>query len=409
MKQALIFFAVFFFAWGPLSARTLIPDRDVKLAQKHFGQKLFSTILERKAGDTENVFISPPSAFFALSMLMEGSDTTTRRALLEGLQMDAEGYDHTLGVNLIHSMNRAYYKDLNGLSDVTLRLANAVWINETFPVKNAFVDALKHYYDAEAANVDFRNNTAKVVEDINSWAAKATNDRIRSVITEDKARRLVMLLANAIYFKGSWQTEFDRKKTTTESHYFTLSDGSQMDAQVMHSGEKMDYYESADGTQVGRLPFKGESMGFYIVLPPAGINAKKAIAERMNDTFWDGVFQEIRPWDVDLELPKFKFKTKETLNRDLKALGMSEIFFTPDFSRLSEAPTAVSFVNQDAFIQVDETGAEAAAVTTIGMIRTSVPVRKMFQLNRPFAIAIMDEVNKNFLFLGLIENPAWEN
>lgn len=381
-------------------------------AQNQFGYKLFSDVLTETAEKTNNIFISPPSAFFALSMLLAGSATTTLDAMLRGLQLDPEQYASR--VDELHAANLAYRQALvRQPADVlTLNLANALWADVNFPIRRSYANTLRHYYDARTTNMDFMSETSALVLDINTWAAKSTQNRITEVIDESTARRLNMLLANAIYFKGTWQVEFDPERTVTESGYFTMSDETLMNADVMHK-DKVDYYEDlASGVQVARFPFKGETSSFYVILPPAGTNAKEWVAEHATDDhFWNGVDEKMWFQRVDVELPKFKFKVAKILNSSLQRLGMGEIFTNrADFSLLSDVHSSISFVKQDAFVQVDEKGAEAAVITTIGSRTTSFPPPSypLFRVNRPFGIAIRDDQEGVFLFYGLIEKPVWE-
>ena len=296
-------------------------QRDVLAAQNQFGYKLFGTILKEKADDVENVFISPPSAFFMLSMVLEGAAGTTRRALLKGLQLDAQAH-----LEDIHSANHAYHRSLVQSDALILSLSNALWADVRFPLKKGFVDTVERYYSAKTANADFKENPSGTATDINNWAAEATNDLIPSIINEKTVRNLDMLIANAIYFKGTWQVAFDSKRTTDESNYFTMSNGTRMDSKVMRSDE-VDYYTDLRGLQVARLPFKGETSSFYVILPPASSNAKKWVATHVvDDKFWNAVFKGMQRHKVNFEFPKFKFETSAELNDSLKTLGMGEIF-----------------------------------------------------------------------------------
>ena len=401
----------FFTTFADTNADT---NEDVLKAQNEFGHRLLRDILEKEQNQ-KNVFISPPSAFLALSMLLEGAESTTRQSILTGLNLNN---GKTFTNQDIHLANQDYMNALlqgAGSDAQTLILANGIFVETSFPLRKTYIDALDSYYDVWATNVEFSQNPEEAADIINAWAARSTRDRIDQVITADAARDLVLLLANAIYFKGTWENKFDSDDTRSIVDYFTMSDGTKVEAQVMSRLDDMKYYKNSEtGTQALHLPFEGERTSFYIVLPPVvdgEVNSKEWVAQNaMNDDFWRLIDNESTFSEVDLELPKFKFKTKRELNDNLTQLGMGEIFSpNADFSRLSAKQTYVSFVNQDAFIQVDEEGAEAAAVTTIGITPTSMPMSIPFYVNRPFLMAIRDKVKGTFLFYGFVERPVWED
>ena len=389
--------------------------------QNEFGHHLFSEILLEKAKDTENVFISPPSAYLALAMLLEGAEGTTREVLLDGLKWGGINRDSNMYRHYVQAISEAhqhFLKTMQGMNSdaLTLTLANSLWSELTLPVQSTYVEALKNYYDAQVTNVDFDNDPGNAASMINSWAATSTNNRIPVIISEDMIKRnqLKMLLASAIYFKGTWDREFDKDATVTIDDYFTKTDGTKVAADVMHDRSGMSYYHDAQTeAQVLELPFEGGTSSFYIALPPFDANAKEWVAQNaMDENFWNNVDDMSFEEDVILELPKFKFQTAKTLNDNLVQLGMGEIFNGADFSGISDENLVVSYVKQDAFVQVDEEGAEAAAITSIGIRIESVSIvpRRVihFQVNRPFLMAIRDKETGTFLFYGLIEDPVWE-
>ena len=391
---------------------------NLSTAQVQFGHNLFAQILKQNENTEKNIFVSTPSVFYALSMTIAGADKTTRSQLLKGLQLDTvfheyTGDNSTLNLNLLHLANKKSLNALEKTEGITLNLANAIWVDELFPLKKDFPKLLKDFYNAKASNVSFKTSPAQAAKFINNWAKQATQERILEVINEQSARELSMLLANAIYFKGNWHTKFKAKKTISKKDFFVLSNGNKMDAQVMRAIRHIDYYTHPGGGEVIRLPFKGKVANFYIILPPKGANAKSWVAQNASNTrFWSAVLSGINNnREVSLELPKFKFATSEMLKNVLLALGIKDMFSQKraNFSQLSKEKSWVSFVKQDAFLQVDETGAEAAAITTVGFGRESVsPAPIQFHVNRPFAIAIRHEEQGVFLFQGLVEQPVWQ-
>ena len=264
-------------------------SEDVLKAQNEFGHRLLKDILEKEQNQ-KNVFISPPSAFLALSMLLEGAESTTRQSILTGLNLNN---GKTFTNQDIHLANQDYMNALlqgAGSDAQTLILANGIFVETSFPLRKTYIDALDSYYDVWATNVEFSQNPGEAADIINAWAARSTRDRIDEVITADAANDLVLLLANAIYFKGTWEDKFDSGKTRSIVDYFTMSDGTKVEAQVMGRLDYMKYYKNSEtGTQALQLPFKGGRTSFYIVLPPVDgeVNPKEWVAQNaLNDDFW---------------------------------------------------------------------------------------------------------------------------
>ena len=172
---------------------------------------IFSKKYLKGSGTNENIMISPLSISYALSMTLNGADGETRDAMLEALRIN--------GIT-IDAFNNSY-KDLTKAllsvdKRVLMSIANSVWTENDFTVKQAFIDILTNYYNAESKSFDI--NDASAPDKINAWIEDKTNGLIKDMI-EDLQDNTVMLLINAIYFKGKWKSQFDESKTIDMPFY----------------------------------------------------------------------------------------------------------------------------------------------------------------------------------------------
>lgn len=369
--------------------------------QRLFAHRLVGQAMQ-ESKPNENIFLSPLSANIALSMLLEGAQGSTKEIMLTSL-----GLSPNFSVSHLHKLQQSYIRTLQQITDGSkISINNALWVDSAFPLKSQFSENLAKYYNAQVANLDFKNNAQKAANLINQWAYTSTMGKIPEITSADIVQQLEMLLANATYFKGMWQYEFAKEKTY-DWDFQTEQGVSKIP--MMRRKIHTKYLQKA--FQAIRLPYKGDTLAMYVILPPQNLNssAREWATQKVLDLeFWDNLDSQMIEKEVELSFPKFRLKDSKILNKTLSALGFSDLFTTPNLSGLSSANTRVGFVKQDTFIQVDEEGTEAAAVTSIGIERTSVgPLTLRMTVDRPFFFAIRDDKTKNFLFMGYIANPSW--
>lgn len=352
----------------------------------------------------ENIILSPLSASMLIGMLMNGADGETLEQIQEML-----GFDDEASIEEINAYYRQLIDVLPALDQyTTVRLANGIWVAERFPVFAEYIEACKKSFDAEAKNVPAFTDQ-KVIDDINHFAAQHTNNLIKEIIDPGMVDdNTVMALVNALYFKAKWQDKF--KKELTKPQKFTTLAGDEIQTNMLHRTAEMIYGED-DDYQLLELPYKGGKYCADIILPAEGIDIRRWVqdldAERWQEML-DGTF---RP-EVELALPKFALKYDRLLNADLQALGMEDAFGgRANFSHLSDQPTYVDLIKQYCFMQFDEEGTEAAAVT-IG-IKNDAAVfepmnRRKFVAERPFMLVIRERDYGTILFTAIIGHPAWE-
>jgi len=361
-----------------------------------FSFSLFKA-LEGFSTDEENLFISPLSASFALGMTYNGAASDTKTEIQSalgwlGLEDDV--------INGGHSCLIDYLEELD--EQVILQIANSIWYREGFDVLQDFLDTNALYYDGEIVEADFSDPAT--LDAINDWCAEKTNDKILEVLDQIPGGA-VMYLINAIYFKGDWKFEFDPEETEEKSFYGL--DGSSSTVQMMKQQAEFNYLEG-DNFQVIDLPYGDEKYTMTVFLP----NVQEF--ENFQDDFtyanykqWTAAMEE---QELVLDLPRFKVEYKTLLNDPLKELGMNRAFGTDaDLSNLVEGGGPyISRVIHQTFLEVNEAGSEAAAVTVVEIIETTSingngPTH--FSVNRPFYLVIREVENNSILFVGKVMQP----
>lgn len=377
----------------PLPLSLTAADRAFVGQSNAFGVDLFA---RTAAGDPGNVMLSPLSAATALTMLLNGADGETFAQIRAVL-----GYPAALDIAAINASARSLRTQLLAADpDVQLALANAVFHAAAYPVHGAFLAALRADFDAPAQALDFRAPTT--LQAINGWASQNTNGRIPRVLDEIDPD-LVVILMNALYFKGEWSERFDAARTTPAA--FTLASGSTVQVPTMQATVPA-RLAHGNGYAALELPYGRRNFSMVVVLPEAPL---AEFVPALTAARWaeiSSALGDADEWAPTLvALPRFRFETDRTLNAPLQALGMTHAFDArADLSRMGPGRLEVSFVKQNTFVEVNEQGTEAAAVTTVGVVQTSLGPH--FFASRPFVFAIRERTSGALLFLGQVTNPA---
>ena len=378
----------------PVNTRELtVLEKTVMQSSNAFGFNLFQAIHAEKADS--NYFISPLSVSIALGMAYNGTATTTEEAMRNTLEY---------GNLTVEEINQSYKSIIELLMqldpEVIMEIANSMWYRLGFPVESSFIDANQTYFDAEIRELDFSLPSA--IDIINGWISDKTHGKIEEVITEIDPLT-VMFLINAIYFKASWTTEFDEDDTRDAP--FTRPDQSQVTCKMMRMETDLRYLETED-FQAVTLPYGNGRFRMTVFLPKEGKEVDD-VAEKMNDGNWAQWMGNLEETTVHLQMPRFKMEFMMKLNDILKAMGM-EIAFTgqADFSLIAKDwDLFISNVIHKTFVEVNEEGTEAAAVTVVEISLTSSNQSKTVLLNRPFLFVIHDD-QSNLLFMGQVVNPV---
>ena len=363
----------------------------------NFGLDLLKTVVSNE--DAPNIMISPASISIALGMAYNGAETTTRDAFEEVLNY--EGLTRKEVNEITKELISVLVTNVKGN---LLEIANSVWYDEGFPVEHDFIDLNSIYYDAEVREIDFR--TADAVKTINDWVSDKTHGKIDEIIQAiDPA--MMMILINAIYFNCVWEVEFDPKETDNAPFY---TESGQVLGQVdMMSLESTFNVAITDDFSAVELPYKNDKFNMYLFLPAESSSVDKLIAHLDGETWnsWIGKFSEFKEFTVNM--PKFKFEYARSMADDLKELGL-EVAFTDDadFSGISSIDLLISDVIHKTYIDVNEEGTEAAAVTAIVFETTSIGPPSFIRLDRPFLFAITENTSKSILFIGKVMEPSYD-
>ena len=378
------------------------PDSSVanRMLARPYEQFGFDVLRELRSKRPDgNVFISPTSIAVALAMTANGAHGTTRDAILRTLHSDAQSIEE------FNAANHALAEQIAKTTTVQLSMANALWLQQGLPVNPSFVQILETAYGAQAENLEFRNPAA--VQTINAWVAKHTNGRIEHIVDQIDPSTVVML-TNAIAFKGKWTLPFDPKET--QSHDFKTANGTVREVPMMkHSADYS--YANENGLEAIRLPYADGTLAMYVVLPQ-DTKRMQAFLQQLTPDEFAKLVSSLHPQKGTIELPRFTITYDATLNSVLTKLGMGIAFSgNANFDGIHNGPPPleISEVRHASFLRVDEEGTEAAAATSVGIralaARIGPPPFHMV-VDHPFFLAIRDERNGQLLFTGTIENPA---
>jgi len=364
-------------------------------SSNEFGIGLFTKVAET---ERDNLMLSPLSASTALTMLLNGCGGDTYSQLQETLRYPS-------GMTTAE-INEAYKSLVDQLlkadPKVKLALANAIFYRSGFIVKQPFLATMSKDYRATVEALNFASPAA--LNTINKWAGDNTNGKIPKVLDEIDANA-VMFIMNALYFKGSWSYRFD--KTGTMDRLFYPDGGSAVYVSTM-KGEVGAKVVSGNDYRAVEMPYGRSNFTMVVIVPTA------TLAE-FNSTFtnlvWNsitGAFDNTDEFEkLFVYMPKFKFSYEKYLNDQLKSMGMVDAFLAEkaDLSGISDQGIFVDFVKQNTFVEVDEEGTEAAAVTTIGIRDSFNPEPREFIVDKSFIFAIRERTTNTLLFIGQVVKP----
>ncbi len=362
-----------------------------------FALELYQSV-RREMG---NLFFSPFSVSSALAMTFAGARGNTAGQMAEALHLTAEG-------DRLHESFGSLNENLNtrgGSGTVELRVANALWGQEGEGFLKDFVDVGRKYYGAELAQVDFGGDPAGAADRINTWASDATRGRIPSLLEPGMLGKATMLvLTNAIHFKGQWASRFEADETRDEP--FWVAPDSSVITGMMHQTRPFRYTETS-ALQILELPYDGGDLSMIVLLPKerTGLAGAERFLTLKSLRVW---LRQLREEELVISFPKFSFSSDLLLNDALKGLGMTDAFdgALADFSGMTgKKGLFIDAVVHKGFVEVAEEGTEAAASTAVVMKKSSVSRPKQFRADHPFIFMIRDNTTGSILFLGRLVDP----
>lgn len=370
------------------------------LADNEFGLELFQQI--RDESTEENIMISPLSISVAFAMAYNGADGSTKTEMekamkLNGLTPEQINNSYKMLINALQSLDK----------DVVFELANAIYYADGFQVKTDFLNINKNIYDAEVEKLDFAAPAA--VETINNWVAGKTHNKITKIVEQlNPLDRMVLL--NAVYFNGIWKNKFAEEGT--HNLPFTKTDDTTIEVAMMNKKEKLDYISNSLFSAI-KMPYGEGQYNMIVMLPANGKNAQDVINSLSSENWksWESAFKVTD--NVVVTMPRFKFEFKTELNKVLTKMGMAKAFQPgiADFSKISAEDLYISAALHKSYIDVNENGTEAAAVTSITFSNTSAgnePPKTYFTVNKPFVFTITEKDTEAILFIGEVQHPVYD-
>lgn len=370
---------------GPSVAGSFVQENNA------FAVKLF-----RQLGASEgNLFFSPYSISAALGMTYDGARGITAREMASALHFRVPQKELPHAFKALTGDLLATARD----SGQKLDIANALVLTGG-DVSGTFKATLKDYYDAEI----FGGGLAA----INGWVKKKTEGKIETIL-EKLDPNSVCVLLNAIYFKGTWESQF--RKSSTHDAPFNVSAGLQVPVAMMYQKGDFKLLEEQDFQAVS-LPYRGKSLSMVILLPRSvdGLAALEKQVEDKRLAAWLAKLDQQQAQSIDLFLPKFKLETGYDLASSFMKMGMKEAFQPgkADFRGMGW-PIGRLFISQikhKAYVEVNEEGTEAAAATAVEMATKSVLQYPRFRADHPFIYLVRDNRSGSILFMGRMANPA---
>ena len=354
-------------------------------------QLTFDLYQKLSGGNDGNLFLSPYSISSALAMVYGGARGETADQM--GTTLRFGGQDAT------HPAFSFLRKKLNGIQEkghVQLSVANSLWPQVDYAFQLDYLALTQEFYGSEIEPVDFITDTEGARQKINTWVEDKTNDRIKDLIPEgmlDPLTRLV--LANAIYFKGNWASQF--KPEHTRPAPFKLADGTTVEVPMMSQTADFKLAHTPE-FQLLELPYEGDDLSMLILLPSESDKLPELDLEAIAGL-------EFNEMEVMVQLPRFKLESTFQLDDTLAAMGMPLAFSRQaDFSGMTGTQDLyIGVVVHKAFVEVNEEGTEAAAATAVGMRTTSMPPQ--FTANHPFLFLIRENSTGAILFIGRVIDP----
>lgn len=356
-------------------------DNDMIAEINHFSYKLIKKIFTVQ----DNQLFAPLSLYMALSMLVEGTSSTTSAELENLLGQKREKL--TKQLKLIYENN--YYSNQNG----RVYLANSLWLKKGLKINSEYLNFIKDNFYAQSYEIDFtkRKEKDKIIKWINYYTENILKLDRNNYQIEDN---LALLLLNTIYFDNKWLIAYDKEKTVEDTFYLDKNNTKMveyMNHQISTLYKKtseyvvvMDYFEN------------NNTITYIMPTIPFDKLCSKDFTSFTNDLVMG---------EVNLSVPKFDYSKEYNLNEALKSLGVRKIFEKDSLNKIGEN-LSVNYIKQNVGIKLSESGAKAAAVTSIGIMKSSLVVDPItIKLDRPFLYLIKD-ANNVLLFVGILNYPT---
>jgi serpin B len=376
-----------------------------------FAFELYHGLSASSGGSTtSNLFYSPYSVSLALAMTYAGAGGATASQMTTALDFTLPESRLNPAFDKLDLAIEAKPAGATGADGApfAINLADSLWGDERVTFGQPFVNTLAADYGAGLRTVDFVDQPSKAETAINSWVSNETDGKISPLLGPGVITSATeLVLVNAVYFNAAWATQFE--KSATQTGVFTRADGSTVKTPIMDSNEVASAYAKGSNYQAVELPYSGNTTSMVIVLPDEGQYA--AVEKGLTGSFYASVTKALAFNEIILTLPSFKIHGGSvSLVPELKSLGMIDAFDPSKANFTAMIPAGGAFISDvihQAFVDVDESGTEAAAATVVGISGSAAPVDQVtVNVNRTFFFFIRDTKTNTVLFFGRENDPT---
>src|SRR5690625_628706 len=374
-------------------------EKITSIAQQ--SNELGFSMLERVERDElGNAFLSPLSSFIALIIVNEGADGDTKKEIETLLSLNDISEDERR--EAVSATLDMLERDLD---DLTVKTANSLWLNDQYHFKSSFEDIMNAHYDAEINDISMRDESS--VKRINDWVRQATKDKITKMIEGPLDDETVLFILQTVYFNGTWKHAFTAD-TNEERTFYTGKEDVTIPFMML---EEELYYEETPDYEAVKIPYAHGEMSMYVILPNDDAMRDEVISNWANRS-WDDIENSLTKKQGTVILPQFQLEYEVNLEDVLTELGMERAFIKdmaqfPHFIE-EDVPLWIDEIKQKTYVEVDETGTEAAGATSVEITTLSAPLEEdtfFMEVSRPFFMMITDETTKTHLFVGDIVHP----
>lgn len=357
-----------------------------------------------KKNPNTNILFSPYSVSTALAMTYVGAVGNTAEQMKNALHF-SYGSKKTAEIfaNLSNTMTDDYFCEKTSIS-----IVNSLWGQKDYPFLPEYINFVRDNFSAKVKSVDFKKNTEKARQEINSWVEGKTESKIKNILAKGVLTcdsRLV--LVNAIYFKSPWMAKFDKNLTEKNASFYGLDKDYKVEMMQNTARYKIAFLENS---KILKIPYERDNFAMYVILPDKKNAIKDIIVDSKNLRNWISAmsFKKVR-----VKMPKFRIEDGYNLIPMFKKMGMTDAFTAgkADFSDIDGTRDLyISEIVHKTFCNVDEEGTEAASATAVVLDILSAPLQPEkvyeFTANRSFIFLIRHEKTKSIIFLGRFMGPG---
>jgi len=405
---------VFVLAIASCSPTSRCPERSPEEAKKSqealtdFAVNLFKNISSKD--ESKNEILSPVSIALGLALLESGADGRTREEIKRTLLEAGASHEDVLSVYV------NLQEQLKIDADKTkLTIANGLFQDKDLKLKDDFKDMIKNCFKSEVDQADFKNQLEDARQKVNRFVSQKTSQKIPELFRKGQLTtndRLV--LANAIYFKASWKTSFNKGSTKQDTFYRNGQEQDKQTVQFMQQSVNLRHSSSND-VEALELPYNHQDLAMYVVLPKAR-DGMRDLERKLTGKQLRDIISRLQQKQVKVQLPRFAVRSPVDLKTTLTKMGLESVFSqSADFRRMSESPLKVDSMVHEAYISVDESGTEGAAATGAAIDIRALPMHPedetSFKVDHPFLYVVAHKQTGAIIFLGKvnsIEQPREE-